>query len=151
MASNELKFLQLNDGWNAEPNAPTPIASRQGDDVLLEFYVNPWQYPAFSKLEKGILRFSSVSKFRLGGANDEGRYLGQCRYSKLAPAWGEFYEISGPDPLAHDGDDWQHVSTMKCEARHFLFYLRDETFEAFALGWQFESMPNNALTRLLPE
>ena len=33
-------FLQLNDGWNAEPNAPTPEVIVDGDTVRLEFTAN---------------------------------------------------------------------------------------------------------------
>jgi hypothetical protein len=29
----------------------------------------------------------------LGRTNDEGWYLGQCRFSKVAPTWGEFYHV----------------------------------------------------------
>jgi len=116
--------------------------------VLLEFYVNPFQFPIFHDEEKGLLRFNTVSKFRLGPTNDEGWYLGQCRYSKIAPVWGEFYELTGLDPLADRPTDWQTLGPQSSNARHFLFYFRDETFEAMAIDWQFEPAPTNALLRL---
>ena len=141
-------FIQLNDGWNAEPNAPNPVTRRTSADLLLEFYLNFHVFPIFAAWEKGMLRFDSVTKFRLGRTNMDGWYFGQCRYSKLAPEWGEFYEITGRDSLADQPNDWQTFNADSIATRHFLFYFRDETFEAMAMGWQFEPTPDNALMRL---
>ncbi|HTT96985.1 MAG TPA: hypothetical protein VMF58_02970 [Rhizomicrobium sp.] len=141
-------FKQLNHGWNAEPNAPSPSIMQQSSDVLLRFLLNPWKFNAFSEEEEGILRFSTVSKYRLGATNDEGWYKGQCRYSKLAPSWGEFYEIVGDDPARDAPKDWKVLSAPLEDERHFLFYLRDDTFEAIARDWAFADLPENALLRL---
>jgi hypothetical protein len=132
-----LRFLRLSADWNAEPNAPEPLVQRQGSDVRLEFFLNAFAYPAFREGEKGALWFGNVSKFRLGATNDEGWFRGQCRYSKTAPEWGEFYELVGDDPLAEEPTDWQACSGVG--QRHFLFYLCDNTFEAFADEWTFEA------------
>ena len=142
-------FIQLNDGWNAEPNAPSPVVSRtESDSLLLGFHLNFHVFPIFTAWEKGLLRFDSVRKFRLGYPNMDGWYFRECRYSKLAPAWGEFYEIVGPDRLAEQPDDWQVLSENPAGTKHFLFYFRDETFEVMAGGWQFEPTSDNALMRL---
>jgi hypothetical protein len=141
-------FIKLNDGWNAEPNSPSPVATVVGLDVNLEFVLNHMKFPAFTEEEKGILRFSDVVKFRIGPTNDEGWYRGQCRYSELAPSWGEFYEILGADPVAEEPLDWKVLDTSQRATRHFLFYFRDNTFEAICAGWTFESAPENALLRL---
>jgi hypothetical protein len=74
---------------------------------------------------------------RLGSTNDEGWCLGQCRYGAIAPAWGKFSEIVGPDALAHAPIDWQSTNHVNAGKRHFLFYLRDRTFECFADAWAF--------------
>ena len=129
-------FLQLNHGWNAEPNAPDPRVEANGSEVTLQFLLNPFQFEATPD-ERGLLSFSGCSEWRLGSTNDEGWYLGQCRYSGIAPAWGEFYEIVGPDPLAHAPADWKTTNRTDAGKRHFLFYLRDETFECFADEWAF--------------
>jgi hypothetical protein len=50
---------------------------------------------------------------------------------------GEFYEIVGPDALAHAPIDWQSTNHVNAGKRHFLFYLRDGTFECFADAWAF--------------
>src|SRR5690349_17786266 len=97
-------FLRLNEGWNAEPNAPLPTVQVEGASVMLRFGLNPWADEATLN-ERGMLSFRDCSEWRLGDTNDEGWYLGQCRYSDIAPAWGEFYEILGPDPLAHAPTD----------------------------------------------
>jgi hypothetical protein len=86
-------FRKLNAGWNAEPNAPEPFVKVAGEDALLSFVLNSFLYPDFSADEVGVIRFTARSRYRLGKTNDEGWYRGQCRYSKVAPAWGEFYEL----------------------------------------------------------
>ncbi len=80
----------------------------------------------------GRLRFGGCARWRLGPTNDHGWYAGQCRYSCLAPAWGEFYEIKGADDLRLHPSDW-HIPPM-------LFYLRDHTFECLAEDWQPERL-----------
>src|ERR1041385_3215186 len=89
------KFTKLNDGWNADPNAPDPRISTDKSDVILEFSLNPVAYPQYEKSEQGILRFSDCWRYCLGPTNDEGWHRGQCRFSRLAPQWGEFYEVTG--------------------------------------------------------
>ena len=131
-------FLLLNDGWNAEPNAPTPEVTVDGDTVRLEFTANGLQFPDFAQYERISLLFRKARRYRLGPTNDEGWLLGQCRFSRLAPAWGEFYEVRGDLKLDHCPDDWHVVSDAPGpEAKHFLFYLRDETFECAADSWEF--------------
>jgi hypothetical protein len=141
------KFQQLNDGWNAEPNAPAPSVAVSGNDVFLRFDLNAFQFPLFAEDDIGLIRFRDCSRYRLGSTNDEGWYLGQCRYSKTAPAWGEFYEQIGPDEAADLPDDWVNVGSDKA-GRHFLFYFRDDTFECFAADWVLEPIPTNALYRV---
>lgn len=140
-------FERLNLGWNAEPNAPQPSVEVAGQDVLLRFSLNPFQFPDFAEGDVGVIRFKACSRYRLGETNDEGWYRGQCRYSKTAPAWGEFYELIGPDEVADQPDDWVSV-TSEPLGRHFLFYFRDDTFECFAADWKIEPGVANSLSRL---
>jgi hypothetical protein len=132
------QFKKLNSDWNAEPNAPAPIVTVTDDRLVLEFYLNSFVYPRFGPDQRGGLRFSGVSRYRLGPTNDEGWYRGQCRFSKIAPAWGEFYEVSGDLLMANGPADWNVVNSKAPSGlRHFLFYLRDETFECEAEAWEF--------------
>lgn len=142
-------FLQLNVGWNAEPNAPEPRVAPSGHDILLTFDLNAFVYKQFSEGERGTLRFTNCSRYRLGSTNDEGWYRGQCRYSTIAPCWGEFYELVGDDPLKDQPDDWRAAGGSGA-SRHFLFYFRDETFECFAEDWLIEPDDANPLRRVTP-
>lgn len=143
----ELWFKQLNDGWNAEPNAPEPRIWVHDTNVVLGFGLNAHQFAEFKEEEKGFLEFKQVSKYRLGSTNDEGWYLGQCRYSGVAPQWGQFYELIGSDAKRDAPVDWRVLNGGQ-GPRHFLFYFRDQTFEAVAGDWNFSARPDNALLRL---
>jgi hypothetical protein len=127
------RFVQLNDGWNAEPNAPAPVAFRSGDAVILEFDLNAFRFKSFTEGDRGRLVFRRCWRYRLGSTNDEGWYLGQCRFSKIAPAWGQFYEVDGDLKLESAPNDWMAIGPEpRAPAKHFLFYLRDQTFECDA-------------------
>jgi hypothetical protein len=131
-------FHHLNPDWNAEPHAPFPSVEVIGASVRLRFVLDAWAYAAVEN-ELGFLTFSACSRWRLGPVNDEAWHNGECRYSKLAPEWGEFYEISGEDELLRtQPDDWRHLSDRTPDERHFLFYLHDDTFECLAKSWTFE-------------
>ena len=143
----QTSFLQLNDGWNAEPNAPEPTVKIQGEDVLLSFNVNAFQYPEFEEEEVATLRFMRCARYRLGSTNDEGWHRGQCRFSALAPAWGEFYLVQGDSTLLDSPQDWKAGGVPSGQGHHFLFYFRDNTFECVAEQCQIEPTADNSLHR----
>ncbi len=143
----DTRFEQINSGWNAEPNAPEPKVQVSGSDVLLTFYVNAFQFEGFEEDELGILRFTQCQRYRLGPTNDEGWVRGQCRFSKLAPKWGEFYLVSGDDALLYAADDWKLVKPGSGVGKHFLFYFRDDTFECVAEHCAVEKTADNSLQR----
>ena len=132
------KFSQLNRGWNADPNAPVPRVSVIGTDVLVTFYVNAFQFPGFVEGTTAALRFNNCQRYRLGPTNDEGWYMGKCRFSQLAPAWGEFYAVSGEPDVLLGPTDWIMLAAASRagSAGHYLFYFRDETFECVADDWE---------------
>ena len=131
-------FKQLNLGWNAEPNAPNPQIRGDGDIIVVTFSLNSFQFPEFDCDDIGRLSFLSCSRYRLGPTNDEGWYRGQCRFSGIAPSWGEFYEVVGDLRLAHCEYPWTKLESSSEPKRHFLFYFRDQTFECDAGEWKFE-------------
>jgi hypothetical protein len=92
-----LTFTKLNDGWNAEPNAPEATVTVRDDTVVLEFYANPFAYSGFEEGDRLRLVFTGATRYRTGPTNDEGWWRGQCRFGRAAPAWGELYEVLG-DP-----------------------------------------------------
>ena len=135
-----LVFDQLNVGWNAYPNGSESIVKRCGDTLVFRFKLNPYAYEDVQEGDIGLLTFHRCSRWRLGSTNDEGWYRGQCRYSGLAPAWGEFYELIGDDPARDGPGDWQIVDADRPTLRHVLFYLKEEAFECMADGWRFERL-----------
>jgi hypothetical protein len=141
-------FLHLNRGWNAEPNAPNVRVIIDGCDVLLRFKVNAFQFSDFKRDDDGVLRFEDCSQYRLGPTNDEGWYLGQCRFSRSAPKWGEFYAVLA-DPASTDGpDDWVVMGSSSMQDRtHYLFYFRDDTFECLARNCIIEPDDGNSVFR----
>ena len=130
-----VEFIHLNKDWNAEPNAPEESIKLSESRLILEFFVNPWAYEGFKEEQKIKIIFESPSKYRHGETNDEGWYRGQCRFKKLAPNWGEFYEVIGRDDEVKEANDWITLSQEK-ELNHYLFYFRDNTFECYAKSYE---------------
>ena len=131
---------QLNRGWNAQPNTPNPVIEIDGSDLRLSFRVNAFQFPDYDENDVLQLHFGGCWRYRLGPTNDEGWYRGQCRFGQSIP-WGEFYEVSG-DLLADEASDWIELGPPTPGSRHFLYYLRDETFECDAESWTLSKIPN---------
>jgi hypothetical protein len=137
------RFIRLNIDWNAEPNVPSPEVSTDGLKLELRLLVTaPSRRDEVSQAIK--LTFADCSRWRLSDVNDEGWYLGQCRYGRSAPAWGHFYEIAGENALRDQPDDWQQTQQPGQGDRHFLFYLRDETFECTAGDWTMDAIQARA-------
>lgn len=132
-------FVQLNQDWNAEPNVPRPrIAIDHSEFLVLSFRMNHFQFSNFSENDMGVLRFKNCWRFRLGDVNQEAFAFGQCRFSRLAPQWGEFYEVSGELLIDRDPKGWWSTDcTPVTKSRHFLFYFRDNAFECDAEEWNF--------------
>lgn len=136
-------FEKQNDGWNAEPNAPDPKANFEGKDLILTFHMKAFQFPDYDEDDIGQLRFTNCKKYRLGSVNDEGWYRGQCRFSRLAPEWGEFYLVSGDLKLDEIKNDWVENSIEDPGRHHYLFYFRDEEFECEASEWELKIIKHN--------
>ena len=152
-----LKFvkLQLGQGWVVDPNAPEPQVSVEASSANVRFRSyravddkNPtgirralalFSKPS-SKFEEtlGTLRFAGCSRWRWDSTNDHEWYKadGHGRYSGVAPRWGEFYELIGPDP-DRDAVSWEKIGADTASSRHFLYYFRDETLEFMAEDWSF--------------
>ena len=135
------RFIKLNTDWNADPNVPEPRVRTDGTKVVLEVFANRWQFPRFREGDVIRIVFEAAQRYRLGPTNDEGWYAGQCRFSGLAPGWGELYEIIGDPRLDRSPGDWHEVGGPAEAPRHFLFYLREQTFECQARAWRVEFLP----------
>lgn len=128
-------FKQLNDGWNAEPNAPNPKARWDGENLHLSFRPGFHEPPKVGDIPM-VITFLRCARFRFGSVNDEAWYRGQCRFGRTAPAWGEFYEVSGDLLLEQVPGDWNSRAEPTETSKHYLFYFRDEEFECDAEGWR---------------
>ena len=129
-------FEHLNPDWNAEPNVPDEsISIDEEGKLVLEFFVNPWAYKRYVEGDRIKLIFDKPEKYRLGETNDDGWYSGQCRFGKLAPEWGEFYQIVGVNENIKPAKDWV-VLSKNSASNHYLFYLRDNTFECIANSYE---------------
>ena len=129
------QFIQLNEGWNADPNASENEYAVEGVVFWLRFQPNRFQFETERETGDLFLRFEGCHSFRFTSINDHGFYLGQCRFSQSAPAWGEFYEIVGDFQEEKDPTPWQRVDASEGPLRNFLFYTRDETVEVKAVTW----------------
>lgn len=140
-------FVRINHGWNADPNSPEPQVTVVDGDVVVTFFVNAFQFPEFTEGTKATIRFKSCQRYRIGPTNDEGWYMGKCRFNKLAPQWGEFYQLAGDPALLLAPNDWSVVQpeTGCASLEHYLFYFKDETFECVARSWEVELPVNRSL------
>lgn len=130
-------FTRLNEDWNAHPNDVGLKIEQRGQTLLAHMKPNPYVYRQYEKIPEITVRFEGCERYRVTPVNDHGWYGGQCRFSGLAPSWGEFYEISG-----NTRDDMDPTLWVKMEgagSRHFHFYLRDEALEVKALDWSMQS------------
>jgi hypothetical protein len=132
-------FARLSVDWNAEPNAPHPTVRVEGSTLRLAFAVNPFVFP-FEQGARAEITFADCWRYRLGSPNDEGWYAGQCRFGRTASTWGEFYELTG-ELHADRVADWKILRPEPRGSRHFLFYLRDDTFECDAADWRIALPP----------
>ena len=136
-----MRWTKLNTTFDAEPNAPDPRVSVQGDVVRVRFFLNPFIWDDVQDDDEAELTFESVTKYRLGSTNDEGFYRGQSRFSKTGIAWGNFYELSESGWQNSFPGDGVVVSEPNTTAlKHYLFYFRDETFECIAHRYEFRRL-----------
>ncbi|MBO5094080.1 MAG: hypothetical protein J6C33_06960 [Lachnospiraceae bacterium] len=136
--NKQIRFEQLNIGWNAEPNAPELHISVNESNVVIAFFLNYFSYAGFTEKSKAKIIFHNCYQYRIGAPNDEGFYIyNQSRYKKYGVKWGEFY-------LIHNSD-WQQnfpnpiqICTPHDNLQHYLFYFRDETFECIASSYSID-------------
>jgi len=102
---------------------------------------NAFVYPDLKDVQTIELRFTNCSRYRVTSVNDESWYRGQSRFSRLAPAWGEFYEITGDTLDTTHPTPWVGVGGQGL--RHFHFFLRDETLEVKAQDWSMKKVSNS--------
>lgn len=127
-------FTRLSTDWSADPNAPELGIETSGAQLLASMDPNRVQYPRYAEIARICLRFAECAAYRVTPINDHAWSGGGCRFSGVAPAWGAFYEISGDCRDEMEPTPW--IALDGRGARHFLFYLRDETLEVKAGDWE---------------
>ena len=128
-----MNAIQLNNDWNADPNAPEVQLSVENDTVRLGFFLNYFLYERFKKDDKAIVIFKNCHKYSFNSMNDEGYFMGQYRYKNHDLPWGEFYMLD---------TDWSkdfpvRYNTLiqnpeKDKLNHYIFFFKDNTFECLA-------------------
>ncbi len=130
-----MRFIQINDNWNAEPNSPDVEIKVQNNDVIVSFYLNAFEFSEYAEGDKGIVTFYNCIQYRYGSPNDEGFYcFGQSRYKEFGVKWGEFYEIEDSDWRTNFPDAIllrNEIDSSK-KYKHYLFYFKDGAFECIA-------------------
>lgn len=108
----------------------------------MTFLLNPFVYQHIDEGEKGTLAFFGVYAYRSGATNEEGYNRGEFRFKNEQLPWGEFYELADSKCKNDFPDDKVILndSINQNKLRHFIFFLRDETFECLALDYQFTFM-----------
>ena len=134
-------YTRLNEGWNAEPNAPDVRITCEGDALRVSFILNSFVFPGYEHGQRATLTFPQCTRYRFGPPNDEGWYAGAHGLAD-PPPWGEFYEIAPAVKRTNAVNDWvtgPAIATAGQSGRHFLFYFRDDTFECEAADWLLET------------
>lgn len=135
----KIEFEQLNHGWSAEPNAPEVSIEVINNDVVVAFFLNPFQHNRCNEGDKAILTFRKCLKYRRGSPNDEGFYIfGESRFKAFGVKWGEFYLVRHSN-WEEDFPDATVVSNQRHDImNHYLFYFKDETFECVAKSYDLQ-------------
>lgn len=100
------QFTQLNDGWDAEPNAPYPELRTEESRPVLTFFLNPWNTSDVREYARGELTFQDCWRYRIGvpvGA----RMLGDANPMKAG----------SPDTLERQASLWPPTSPRGCRNR----------------------------------
>jgi hypothetical protein len=134
-----MKYIKLNKNWNAQPNVPQPYVTKTDEGIDLTFFLNPLLFQHIDEDDKGTLKFLDVYAYRLGATGEEGYNRGEFRYKNAQLPWGEFYELLGSNWKNDFPDDKQIINEKanKSKLRHFIFFLKEETFECLAIDYQY--------------
>ncbi|PWD99698.1 hypothetical protein [Marinilabilia rubra] len=133
-----MKYKKLNTNWKAEPNSPRPEIMEEEDGIRLTFDLNSLDFEHIDEGEKGTLEFKDVCKYRLGTTEEE-FHKGQFKNSNDQLPLGEFYELKNSKWEKNFPDDEVLINpSVKTKGlRHFILFLKDETFECIAKDFEF--------------
>ncbi|ANE52179.1 hypothetical protein [Flavisolibacter tropicus] len=120
-----MTYTQLNKDWNAEPNDPQVFLLVDQYSVIIEFYLNSFQFNNFQEGDKARLTFFNCHKYSFNTMNDEGYFMNKYRYTNEELPWGKFYKLN---------NDWSADFPIKYETlisqpnsdklSHYLFFSK---------------------------
>jgi hypothetical protein len=153
--TDAITFTKLRPPIAADPNTARPFVAMEGADVVLSYETQVWERNVTARI-----LFKTVAMLRVGDPNDEGFYGGgkpgiindsmynRTRFPEIE--WGEFYEVLGfdwikglvgtcYDEIYSDSSDPIVLIPNATPAdgfRHFVFFMKDGTFECVCKGWE---------------
>jgi hypothetical protein len=134
-AVKKIHYIQITTDWNADPVSPEIELNKEGNDLIMDIYLNHFKFESQKEGDKAKIRFTNCVEYSLNTCNDEGYYYGQYRTTPNELPWGEFYEIKSgldrnmPDPIVT-------ITNDNSPKKHFIFFFKDETFECLASGYE---------------
>lgn len=147
--TRKIDYIQITKDWNADPVSPEIELKVDGIDLIMDIYLNHFQFDKYQEGDKVKIRFKNCAEYSLNTCNDEGFYYGQYRIKPTELEWGEFYEIKNgldrklPNPI-------KRIQNDNSDRKHFIFFFKDETFECLAsdyyLDFYNEKVLNNCKT-----
>lgn len=105
ISNQKIDYTLITKDWNADPVLPEIELKVDGIDLIMDIYLNHFQFDQFKEGDKVKIRFKNCAEYSLNACNDEGYYYGQYRIKPKELQWGEFYEIKSgfdrnlPNPL----------------------------------------------------
>lgn len=129
--TRKIDYIQITKDWNADPVSPEIELNVDGIDLIMDIYLNHFQFDKHQEGDKVKIRFKNCAEYSLNTCNDEGFYYGQYRIKPTELEWGEFYEIKSgldrklPNPI-------KKIQNDNSDRKHFIFFFKDETFECLA-------------------
>jgi len=129
--ARKIDSIQITKNWNADPVSPEIELKVDGIDLIMDIYLNHFQFDKYQEGDKVKIRFKNCAEYSLNTCNDEGFYYGQYRIKPTELEWGEFYEIkSGLDKILPN--PIEKIQNSNSDRKHFIFFFKDETFECLA-------------------
>ena len=135
--SRKIDYIQITKDWNADPVSPEIELKVDGIDLIIDIYLNHFQFDKYQEGDKVKIRFKNCAEYSLNTCNDEGYFYGQYRTNHKELPWGEFYEIKSgldtklPNPI-------EEIQSSNSDRKHFIFFFKDETFECLASDYSLD-------------
>lgn len=130
-----MEYEKLNTDWNADPNSPEPISWVREGNLVVDFFLNHFDYDQFQEGDRARLTFKNCSRYSLNFCNDESYYRGQDRTNPNNLPWGEFYKITKgleqnfPEPI-------EKIKNPGLSDHHYILFFKDHTLELLAGNYE---------------